>query len=305
MWKRLDRTVILIIAVFLIIFTAIYHATVPLLSPALPPPSVGVIENIERETLGEMEVEYTPRMRPGASNTFALTILIPETLADEVPDRIVFFDFVENDISDLGLRYTDVAVLYISHQMRAELIAPAFEIGGPASVTQAVNITEPNKPTFWTWTLVAPQDEGLHDVTLKVYQILGPDNEVLALPPRIYQIEAAAPTPTPLPTPVPFIQTEAGTTTTIGCLAIIIVAALLSLPGLLAAKDRLTPLTKGGKVKSLQRRLARHQANLNTLLEQKAVYAAGDEPLDLLNKIAEERQTIEELQAELAALEGA
>ena len=53
---------------------------------------------------------------------------------------------------------------------------------------------------------------------------------------------------------------------------------------------------------TLERLLARHQRNLEHLLEQKAVYAAGEEPLRLLNQIDAEHQEINRIQAELAKL---
>jgi hypothetical protein len=52
----------------------------------------------------------------------------------------------------------------------------------------------------------------------------------------------------------------------------------------------------------LERELAQHQRNLARLRAQKAVYAAGEEPLSLLNQIDVEEREIARVQAELAAL---
>jgi class 3 adenylate cyclase len=46
--------------------------------------------------------------------------------------------------------------------------------------------------------------------------------------------------------------------------------------------------------------LARHQQNLRLLLKQKSVFGAGDEPLRLLNQIAEEEKAIREIEGQLA-----
>ena len=52
----------------------------------------------------------------------------------------------------------------------------------------------------------------------------------------------------------------------------------------------------------LQQELAQHQRNLARLRSQKAIYAAGEEPLRLLNQIDHELAEIQRLQAELDAL---
>jgi hypothetical protein len=52
----------------------------------------------------------------------------------------------------------------------------------------------------------------------------------------------------------------------------------------------------------LQQELAQHQRNLARLRSQKAIYAAGEEPLRLLNQIDQEQAEIQRLQAELDAL---
>jgi hypothetical protein len=54
----------------------------------------------------------------------------------------------------------------------------------------------------------------------------------------------------------------------------------------------------------LTRLLARHQANLNKLREQAAVYAAGTEPLYLLNQIEAEEKTIEQIKGKLEGADG-
>ena len=49
----------------------------------------------------------------------------------------------------------------------------------------------------------------------------------------------------------------------------------------------------------LTRLLAQHQSNLNILLEQKAHYGTGAEPLNLLNQIEAERKAIFEIEKQL------
>jgi len=52
----------------------------------------------------------------------------------------------------------------------------------------------------------------------------------------------------------------------------------------------------------LEQELAQHQRNLNRLRAKKAVYAAGEEPLSLLNQIDAEFREIERVKTELRAL---
>jgi hypothetical protein len=52
----------------------------------------------------------------------------------------------------------------------------------------------------------------------------------------------------------------------------------------------------------LEQELAQRQRNLNRLRAKKAVYAAGEEPLSLLNQIDAELQEIDRIQGELAGL---
>ena len=51
--------------------------------------------------------------------------------------------------------------------------------------------------------------------------------------------------------------------------------------------------------KSLHRQLEQHRQNLNTLLEQEAIYEKGGEPLRLLNQIEAEKQAITEIERKL------
>jgi CheY-like chemotaxis protein len=55
-------------------------------------------------------------------------------------------------------------------------------------------------------------------------------------------------------------------------------------------------------LRSLEARLTQHRSNLDKLLEQKAIYAAGEEPLSLLNQIEAEERAIAKLEACLAEL---
>lgn len=52
----------------------------------------------------------------------------------------------------------------------------------------------------------------------------------------------------------------------------------------------------------LEQELARHQRNLHRLRAQKAIYAAGEEPLHLLNQIDQEQAEIQRIQTELDSL---
>lgn len=51
--------------------------------------------------------------------------------------------------------------------------------------------------------------------------------------------------------------------------------------------------------KFLYEQLARHQENRRQLLKQKGIYAAGEEPLHLLNQIAAEEKAVKEIEQQL------
>jgi len=51
--------------------------------------------------------------------------------------------------------------------------------------------------------------------------------------------------------------------------------------------------------KFLHEQLAHHQENRRQLLKQKSIYAAGEEPLHLLNQIAAEEKAIKEIKQQL------
>lgn len=53
---------------------------------------------------------------------------------------------------------------------------------------------------------------------------------------------------------------------------------------------------------ALEQQLSQHQRNLARLHAQKSVYAAGEEPLSLLNKIEAEEREIQRIQGELERL---
>jgi hypothetical protein len=52
----------------------------------------------------------------------------------------------------------------------------------------------------------------------------------------------------------------------------------------------------------LEQELAQHQSNLTRLRAKKGVYAAGEEPLSLLNQIEAEEREIQRIQNELSRL---
>lgn len=55
----------------------------------------------------------------------------------------------------------------------------------------------------------------------------------------------------------------------------------------------------GEDEKFLREQLARHQENRRQILKQKSIYAAGEEPLHLLNQIAAEEKAINEIEQQL------
>lgn len=281
----------------------------------------------EKPKLGEMAVERPMVMAQGESASWVVEMSIPAQYASiEIPTGIEFVKVSSAALPEEGALYsTDLVPLWLSRYMEIELRAPAgFTLDGPPAVWKEIKLDDPRPYMVWEWLLTAPDKPGTHEILLNVYQAkVAPTNATSgtevdtrerAIPPRRYQIKVVAYTPTPVPpsatptptptitptpTPVPFFD-RPGTTTSIGAFATII-AALIGVVGVLAARDRIPLLTKGQKRQSLQKQIAEKTRRLNLLKEQQARHGINTDPA-VLTEIEDLGSEIEQLEQELKAL---
>ena len=296
-------------------------------TPTVLPSPVAINETADAVRLGEMAVERPFAMIQGASASWLVEMYIPEQYTSlEIPTGVELIQVDSSEPPDDGALYsTDRVTLWLSRYMQVELRVPAgFILNGPPTVWKEINLDSPRPYVVWEWLLTAPDRPGRHEILLNIYQAkLAPnangsspvDARQRAIPPRRYKIEVVAftPTPTPLftpvptpqpstatptptitptPTPVPFFD-RPGTTTTVGALATI-VAALIGLVGVLVAKDRIPPLTKGQKRRSLEKQISEKIRRLNLLKERQARQGITTDPAVLTE--------IEDLEAEIERL---
>lgn len=281
----------------------------------------------DEDKLGQLELEYPGRLRPGESASLLLAIYIPPELASIEPLSIGRINISPDDPLILRELKTYYAPILVRRVMRVELTSPAFQIEDTYPATQVVAMDSADNPTYWGWDIVAPGTRGVHVLSLKVYR--GEDNVPAWV--RSIEIEVAEPTPTatdtpvptatftpspvptttftptpvpptatvtPTPTPVPFVQTPAGTAL-IGASGTIIAAFVTGLVSFYLARDSF-PFV--GTKARYRRRLAVLHNNLARLREREAKYGLNV-PTELANEIEETEQQIAATEAKLAELE--
>jgi hypothetical protein len=272
------------------------------------------------DVLGQINVEYPLRMSPGSSDgAVIVSIRIPDALVSIEPMSVEIITIPPDAPPIIGARGSDEATILIADTVRVELNARAFQIGSPATVTKPVNIEVIDEPTFWTWTLVAPDTIGSHSFTLNVYRA----DEANPTWTRIYQIEVSDFTPTPTTTPTPSTtptQTQTPTTTPsptmsptpipisfmdrpggtaiIGAGGMILAALITGLVSFFVARDSFPFI---GTKASYRRTLKTLYANLARLEGRKAQYGL-DVPTSLENEIEVAKERIAETEARLEAL---
>lgn len=140
----------------------------------------------EADRLGELDVNYPVRMSPGSSDIVRLSIQIPERLVSLAPmsvERVVLSPGSQPAIGEVS---SDQATIIIGRVMRVEVSSPTFAVVAEYPAVQAVDVETIGSPTFWAWTVVAPDRVGSHILTVRVYQ-----GEETAQPSwvRAYQVE--------------------------------------------------------------------------------------------------------------------
>jgi hypothetical protein len=148
----------------------------------------------EADRLGELDVNYPVRMSPGSSDIVRLSIQIPERLVSLAPmsvERVVLSPGSQPAIGEVS---SDQATIIIGRVMRVEVSSPTFVVASEYPAVQAVDVETIGSPTFWAWTVVAPDRVGNHILTVRVF--LG---EETAQPSwmRAYQVEVLEFSPTP------------------------------------------------------------------------------------------------------------
>ena len=314
------------------------------LFPSATPTAASLsVETTEKTTitgedkLGQLELEYPGRLRPGESASLLLAIYIPPELVSVDPVRIGRINISPDDPPILRELKTYYAPVLVRRVMRVELTSPAFQIEDTYPAVQLVDLDTANNPTYWGWDVVAPGNRGVHVLSLKVYR--GEENVPAWV--RSIEVEVAEPTPTAAPaptatftptpapptatftptavptatftptpvpptatstptaTPAPFLQTPAGTAL-IAAAGAIIAALITGLVSFYVARDSL-PFV--GTKARYGRRLAVLQNNLARLRERDAKFGPLNVPTDLANEIEETEQQIAAAEARLAELD--
>ena len=153
-------------------------------------------EDEAAESVGELELEYPARMSPGTSDIVRLSIQIPEALASLSPMSVERVAPPESASGPIGEVASDRATILLGPEMRVELSSPTFGVTVESPAVQAVALDLIAEPSWWVWSLVAPERPGSHILTLKLY--LGAE----ATQPswlRAYTVEVLAPSPTAAP----------------------------------------------------------------------------------------------------------
>jgi hypothetical protein len=149
--------------------------------------------------LGKLDVEYPAMMSPASSDTVIASIYIPPFLAsvDRISiERIVLPYDLPRTIGGLGLHS---ATLLLVERMRVELSSLSFSVKDESPPVQEISINKFNVPTYWAWTIQAPNAPGFHIFTISVF--MGDDVEPSWI--GSFRVEVAEPTATAVPTNTP------------------------------------------------------------------------------------------------------
>jgi hypothetical protein len=166
------------------------------------------------KSVGELELEYPARMSPGSSDVVRLSIQIPERLASLSPMTVERVAPPQGAApSAIGQVASDQATVFIGSEMRVELSSPTFGVTAESPAVQAVAVDRIAEPSWWVWSLVAPERVGSHVLTLKLFlsaEAVQPSwlraytVEVIPLSPTAAPVTPSlTPEPTFTPTPIP------------------------------------------------------------------------------------------------------
>lgn len=160
--------------------------------------------------VGEMRFEYPPILQPNTSQVVTLTINIPRYLEFISINRI---DRVPSGISE-PFFLPDFLVyrssIYISNRMMAILSSPSFQVVDRFPEWQTVDTRYIDRPTYWVWTIKAPDSDsvGTQILLLEIYL----ERSYVPSWVRSIEIDVANPTNTPTVTPT-ITQTPTSTPT--------------------------------------------------------------------------------------------
>ncbi|MFN8458743.1 MAG: hypothetical protein U0401_29500 [Anaerolineae bacterium] len=236
------------------------------------------------DNLGEVEVKYPLRMSPGSSDSVFTSIYIPPALVSVGPVEIDRIDIPPDAPPIIGELNTYHATIIVSETMRVELSSPTFVVEKQYPDLQAVTLQTANQPTFWAWTIVAPETAGQHTLTLRIFH--GQEERPMWL--RSIKIEVTT------PKAASFWSTSVGLTV-LGVGGILVVVLMVGVIGYVRARDTF-PLI--GTKASYQRTLKTLYRNLARLEEQSAQYGL-DVPTKLANEIDLTREKIAEIEERL------
>jgi hypothetical protein len=167
-----------------------------------PPIELEIAErasNIQSGIPGQIEAEYPMSLSPGSSDTFLLTILVPQLLASARPVAVSQVTIPDDVPRVIRKSQSFATYVYITETMRAELSSPAFEIDAHYKASQNIDVRNPGSPTYWTWT-IKPRENKVETqvLTLLIY----PDNSNIPWWSGHFEIDILRPSPTPEP-PIP------------------------------------------------------------------------------------------------------
>lgn len=150
--------------------------------------------------LGNAEIDYPLILQPNTSQVLILKIYISNEVRESdlrYFDRILPISVKPSSQTQGFANY--VSPVVITTYMRAILSSPSFKIENRFPIQQKVNTKVTNNPTFWIWTIRAPNSDsvGTHILLLELY--LQNTNTPSWI--RSIEIEVANPTSTPSWTP--------------------------------------------------------------------------------------------------------
>ncbi len=148
----------------------------------------------EETRLGEFGLTYPPWMRPSTSDSVILTIIIPEELLSISLESVSRKDISPQSAPAIGSLEQDRGNFLIDQLIRVEMDSSTIQIKDEYPQVQSIRFV-PNSPTYWVWSIIAPQVEGSHRLNLKVFLDEESDSPSWF---RTYQIEVLQPTPTPI-----------------------------------------------------------------------------------------------------------
>jgi len=149
--------------------------------------------------VGQLQVDYPGLLLPGGSKTIEVSVYVPVELAGADPAPFIRDLIPANPKPLLGSYERYHALIFLSHAMRAELVAPGFIVSELYPADQQVEIDSPNIATHWAWSILAPQQPGEFMATVRLFL----EGESVPRWVGSFSVTVAQPTPTQTPVPDP------------------------------------------------------------------------------------------------------